>query len=326
MEKPSKSISKEIIVVVFTIVFTLAVTVLTTLTGAGFDLSRITMVELYTNILVNAVTILLVTVVAFPYGKLNTMCKTTAKGEDGKYKAAYRAYDAAYLLAKPKLYQFSQWHDQKYEKEVYAKQIRYLCEKGIKQPELILKLNREQVVQLSSPQCFEIDGVPVYFSALTKSQLKACLKVFDGKVSLHKLSDYYFLYIDGKGTSSFYEQARYETIAENAYVVGNILLKVLIGLVISCILTSLVIDNLMFDQQTILKIVTNLISRILTIGQSLYSGYCIGQEYIYKKCYYINGKTQILTEFAEDTTFVFEDPQTLAKQEYERSTVDETKN
>ena len=156
----------------------------------------------------------------------------------------------------------------------------------------------------------------MYFGALSKKQLNACLKVYDGKITLHKLPDSYFLYIDGKAGSSFYEQAYYEARLQAAYATSHVLSKVLVSLIMSCILTSLVVDSLVLDTYTVLKMVTNLIARIMTVGLSLYSGYTIGQNLIYRKCYYIDGKTQILTEFKTDATFTYLDPQALAKEEY----------
>lgn len=320
MKPQNKFISKEIIVIVFTVVLTLVVTALTTISGAGFDISRLTASEVYTNILLNAIIVLLVTVVALPYGKLNTMCKKNADGSGGRYITAFSNFNTAYDTVKHKLQQFSQWHNKKYKEELLEKKVRYLSEKGIKQIDGILKLDRKQIENLTTAQKYTIDNKEVYFSSLSKKQIKACLEVYDGKVNIHKLPDYYFLYIDGKSSSSFYEQAYYENAIENAYVIGNVVYKVLFGIVISCILTSLVVDQILFDNTTLLKMFTNLFSRILTIGNSLYGGYAIGQNLIYKKCYYIDGKTQILTEFNDDKDFIYKDVNELAKQEFlERS-------
>lgn len=328
MRKPSQNLSKEFAIIIFTIISTLAITVLTTLSGAGFDPNRLTAVEVYTNIILNSVIVLVVTVVALPYGKLNTMCKRNTDGSGGKYITAFNAFNVIYNLVKPKLNQFEQWHTKKYEQEVLEKQIRYLSQKGIRQVKDILKLDRVQIENLTTAQMYKVQGEELFFSSLTKKQIKACLKVYDGEITVHKLPDHYFLYIDGKSTSSFYEQAYHENLLNNYYVISRVLFKVLFGLVIACVLTSLVTDSIVLNSQTLLKIFTNLLSRILTIGQSLYGGYSIGQNLIYKKCYYIDGRTQILTEFNDDTTFVYVDPQEIAKQEYisERSAVNETED
>ena len=314
MKPSSKYISKEIFIIVFTIILTLLVTIFTTISGARFDISRLTLAEVYTNILINTVIVLVMTLVSYPYGKLNTMCKKTPDGKNGRYLNAFACFNAAYNLIQHRLYQFNQWHTKKYKQEVKDKQLRYLAEKGIKQPELILKLDRNQIKNLTTAQSYEIDGDTVYFSSLTKKQLKACLKVYDGKISVHKLPDYYFLYVDGKSSSSFYDQAYYENRVENAYVISLMSLKVATSLITACVLTSLIFEDIAFGN--VLKILSNLASRILTIGLSIYSGYSIGQNLIYKKCYYIEGKTQILTEFNDDKDFEYLDPQTLAKQEY----------
>lgn len=316
IQRPSKMISKEILIVVFTIVSILAITVLTTVSGAGFDLSRLTAVEVYTNIILNATFVLATLLVAIPYGRLNTMCKKTPEGKNGKYLTAFDNFNNAYKAIASILYQFGQWHFVKYKKEVKEKQYRYLTEHNIPQIDNILKLDRSQIDSLQTPQRYIVDGKEMYFGALSKRQIKACLKVYDGKVSLHKLPDSYFLYLDGKAGSSFYEQAYYESRLQAAYATSQILFKVMVSLLMSCALTSLIIDQLVFDKYTVLKMVTNLVSRIMTVGQSLYGGYVIGQNLVYRKCYYIDGKCQILTEFKTDATFEYADPQALAKEEY----------
>ena len=294
----------------------LAITVLTTISGAGFDPSRLTAVEVYTNIALNATFVLATLLVAIPYGRLITMCKKTPEGKNGKYLTSFDNFNMAYNAITSILYQFNQWHFTKYKKEVAEKQYRYLSERNIPQIENILKLDRSQLDSLTTPQRYKIDGKEMYFGALSKKQLKACLKVYDGKVSLHKLPDSYFLYIDGKAGSSFNEQAYYEARLQAAYATSHILSKVLTSLIMSCILTSLVVDSLVLDTYTVLKMVTNLVARVMTVGLSLYSGYTIGQNLIYRKCYYIDGKTQILTEFKTDATYTYLDPQELAKEEY----------
>ena len=319
MTPHSKAVFKEIAIIIFTVIATLLVTVFTTISGAGFDLSRLSAVEVYTNIILNAIIVTVVTVVALPYGRLNTMCRKTSDGKGGKYITAVTAFTQILNSVKHRFQEFTQWHTYKYEQELDDKRKRYLLNHGIKQIDEIMKLDRDQIKQLSTSQKFEINGEELFFYSLTWNQRRICLRLYDGKVKLHKLPDQYFMSVDGKSSSSFYEQAYYESLVENAYVISNILLKVLMSLVVSCVLTSLVVDTIVFDNTTLLKIFTNLISRILTIGLSLYSGYAIGQNLIYKKCYYIDGKTQILTEFNDDKSFVYQDSQVLAKQEYERS-------
>lgn len=316
MTKPTKAVSKEIIVICCSIIFTIIVTVLSTISGAGFDINRINSVDVITNITLNATIVLIGTVAAIPYGKVVTMCKKTPEGNPGRYLTDYANYMIAYDKAKNRLRDFNQWHDFKHKQEVHEKQIRFLSEKGILQAEDILKLDRSQIARLDSPQKYIVNGKELYFNSLTKAQIKVCIKVLDGKVTLHRLSDYYFLYVDGKSSESFYEQAYYESAVEHLYLVGKVLSKVMFTFVIACVWTGLILDTIVFDNTTLMKIFINLFARLFTVINSVYSGYTIGQGYIYKKCYYINGKTQFLNEFNNDTTFVYKDIQELAKEEY----------
>jgi hypothetical protein len=326
MTNPSKAISKEILFIVLTVLCTIVITVLATVSGAKFDVTRISSTEALTNILLNTSITLLMLIVAIPYGKVHTMCKKIGNTL-GRYLTSFSNFDDISKKIAPKTYQFEQWHDIKYKKEVASKQYRYLSEKGIRQTDFILKLDRTQIEALTEPRVYKIDGNDVWFCSLTKSQIKACLKVYDGKITLHKLPDQYFLFIDGKSSNSFYEQAYYEKRMEALYTFHKVFSKVAIGLAISCILTSLILDAVVFDNATLLKIFINLFARLLTIVLNLFNGFTIGQELIYKKCYYIDGKTQTLTEFNEDVNFVYKNPQELAKQEFlERSSLNETKD
>jgi hypothetical protein len=323
---PSKAITKEVLFIVLTVVITILITVLATVSGAGFDLSRVSQKETLTNVLLNTSITLLTLVAAIPYGKVATMCKKI--GNDlGRYLTSFSKFNDICKKIAYKLNLFDQWHTAKYEKEVLDKQKRYLSDKGIKQVELILKLDRSQIQSLTEAREFVIDNKTVYINSLTTEQIKACLKVADGKITLHKLPNNYFLSIDGKSSSSFYEQAFYEKRLQTWYAFHSVMSKVLFGVVISCVFTSLILDTIVFDSNTLLKIFINLSARILTIVLNLFNGFSIGQELVYKKCYYIDGKTQILTEFDEDKNFVYKDPQELAKQEFlERSVASETED
>ena len=312
----SKMISKELLILIFTVVSILTITVLTTVSGSGFDLSRLSKVEIWTNIILNSTFVLATLLVAIPYGKLNTMCKKTPEGGNGKYLTSFNNFNKAYDAITCILYQFSQWHVIKYKKEVKEKQYRYLIDRSIPQIDNVLKLNRRQIEQLGTPQMFVVNGEELYFGKYSKKQIEHCLKVYDGRVSLHKLPDSYFLYVDGKAGASFYEQAYYESKLQTAYTISNILSKVCIYILMSCVLTSLVIDVFVIDKQTLMKIIINLISRIMSVCQALYGGYMIGQNIVYRKCYYIDGRTQVLTEFRTDASFTYRDPNVVAKEQY----------
>ena len=183
-----------------------------------------------------------------------------------------------------------------------------------------MKLSKEQLLQLTESQCFEIDGTLTYFKALTHEQIRACNDVLSGRVVVRKLPDFYFLYIDGKSSTTFYDQAYYESRDNAIYLLTRLMYKLFIGFVITSIFTSLVISKLSDDITTreyVIKALITVFARVFNAISSTYWGFQIGQEQVYRQCYYISGKTQFLELYNADTTFVAKDLQALAKQDYE---------
>lgn len=162
----------------------------------------------------------------------------------------------------------------------------------------------------------------MYFKALSVKQVIECIKVYDGEVTVHKLPDFYFLYIDGKGKRTFYDQAFYESKDENGSLISKILYKAFLGFLITCIFTGLVIDFINVEDLSAVYVFRTLllvVTRLFNAASSTLWGYLIGQESVYKRCYYINGKTQFLEAFDSDKDFKFKTTRQLAREEYYRA-------
>lgn len=307
MTKPK--MTKDFLYIVLTLTIVVAMNVLSTLAGGKFDFSNFSEDEFWSNLLLNLSIVLVCTTTAIPYGVSSTKLR-------GRYLSDYQNYLTIFDRIKLKLHLFSQWHTVKYNKELYDKQLKYLVSKGIKQAELIMQLDRSDLNNLEKPYMKVIDEKEVYFSSLTKKQIRACKRVFAGRVSIKKLSDYYFLYVEGRSASTFYEQASMEKMSEHTYLVGNVCVRIAYGFAFTCIWTGLVMDMYMYEDAELFKIIVNMLARIYSAVHSVFNGINIGQGYVYKKCYYINGKTQILEEFDSDNSVEYKDIQELAKEEY----------
>ena len=307
MKKPK--MTKDLLYIVLTLTIVIAMNVLSTLAGGEFDFDNFSEPEFWSNLLLNLSIVLVCTTTAIPYGISSTKL-------GGRYLNDYQGFLTVFDRIKIKLHLFSQWHTAKYDRELYDKQIKYLVSKGIKQADLIMQLDLSDLDNLENPYMKEINGQEVYFSSLTKKQIKACRKVFSGRVSIKKLPDYYFLYVEGKSGSTFYEQASAEKMSERMYLVGNVCSKIAYGFAFTCIWTGLVMDAYIYDNTELAKIIVNMLARIYSAVHSIFNGINIGQGYVYKTCYYINGKTQILEEFDSDNSIQYKDAQELAKEEY----------
>jgi hypothetical protein len=319
---PLKNSAKELGSVVAALLCMLFISAVTSFANAGLDLNRLWTTENITNMCLNASVTLFGTIVAIPLGVVKTKQLTTSDGHPGRYISVFTAYQKIRTAIENRRLAFSQWHAQKHREEQYQKCLNHLLSHNIAQAEDVMKLSREQILLLTTSQKFIVDGKELYFKALTHEQIRACNDVLSGRVVVHKLPDFYFLYVDGKSKSTFYDQAHTEARDNAIYLITRLAYKVFIGFVITSIFTSLIISKLSEDVTTreyIFKALITIFARLFNAISSIYWGYQIGQEQVYRQCYYISGKTQFLELFDADVTFVAKDLQELAKQDYEES-------
>jgi hypothetical protein len=328
---PSKSlkhVAKETLFVGLALCCMAIMIMITSIADAGLDPTKIWSKSNLSNILINASITIFGTLAAIPSGAVATKQRTNPDGSHGRYLQEFYDYNDIRQKIEPRRFLFSQWHHSQFLMEHYSKRVNYLLERSILQADDILKLSREQIITLTSSQVYNIDGEDVYFRALSVHQVIACLKVYDGEVTVHKLPDFYFLYIDGKGKRTFYDQAYYESRDENGSLISKIIYKAFLGFLITCIFTGLVMDFISADEITVAYVFRTLlliVTRLFNAASSTLWGYLIGQESVYKRCYYINGKTQFLRNFDADRDFVYKDVRQMAREEYfksqERNTV-----
>ena len=292
---PFKHATKQFGSVVAAIVCLLTISIVTAFANAGLDPTKIRTTENITNMALNAVTTVFGIIVAIPLGVVSTKQMQTPNGGNGKYLTAYAAYNKIRQAIEPKRTSFSQWHQLQHRKEQHQKCVNYLLEHNIEQAEDVMKLSREQILQLTTSQKFIVDGQELYFKALTHEQIRAINNVLSGRVTVHKLPDFYFLCVD--------------------------------GFVIASIFTSLVISKLSEDITTreyVIKVLVTVFARVFNAISSVYWGFQIGQEQVYRQCYYINGKTQFLELYDADTDFIPKSLQEQAKEDYETTKGDVT--
>lgn len=319
-QSPFKNFTKELGCVVVALVCMFLISAVSSFASAGLDLSKINTPENITNMCLNAAVTIFGTIVAIPLGNTYTKQLTLPNGTPGKFIFEHNAYVAVRNAVEKKLLKFSQWHHAQYLEEIRQKQEAYLLGEGVQQAVDVMSLSKEQILQLTEPQCFNIDERKVYFKALTHAQIRACVAVRTGKITVRKLPDNYFLYVDGKSSTSFYDQAHNEAVDKTMMLVTRLSYKVFVGFVITSIFTSLVIAKLSDDVTTreyIIKSLINVFARVFNAVSSAYWGFQIGQEQVYKQCYYINGKTQFLQKFEDDVTFEERSLQDLAKEDFE---------
>ena len=325
MKYKVKHITKESLFCISALLCLTAIIIISELAHAGFDISKLNSTRVISDLIINAAITILSITSSVPMGISSTKQRSTitkdGKEKLGKYRDTLQRYQNILNIIKPKIAYFNQWHNQQYLKEVYDKQLYYLQDKGIRQAQYIFKLDRQQILTLDKPQYYTLDDKKIYFHSLTPIQIEACLKVIDGKIKIHKLPDQYYLYAEGRSTKTFYEEAYYESLTERKMLISKTFYKIALGFCITCIFTGLTFDYInMGDDANTTKLVytmlINIFSRLLNTISSSGWGYLIGQEHVYLLCYYLEGRIDFLQQFASDTTFQYQDDQTIAKAEY----------
>lgn len=306
--KSFRHIAKESLFVSLSISCMVVMIFITAIADADLDPSKIWTRDNWSNLLIGAAITVFGTIVSIPKGIIETKTRKNSDGSSGRYLQDFNEYHTIRQKIESKRYMFNQWHHAQYLAEHKSKRINYLLERNIFQADDILELSREQILALKKPQVYTVGGEQVLFKALTANQIAACLHVYDGKVTVHKLPDFYFLYIDGKSKRTFYDQAYYESRDEAYALISKLCYKLFLGFVITCTLTGLVFNMIEVEEYTtryIMKLVFTIISRIFNVITSTLWGYLMGQEHVYQLCYYISGKTQFLKTFDSDNEFVY---------------------
>jgi hypothetical protein len=73
----------------------------------------------------------------------------------------------------------------------------------------------------------------------------------------------------------------------------------------------------MTTASAIMVAVINIVARIFNAVTSTLWGWLLGQEMVYKQCYYINGRTQFLKLFDSDREFKVRSIEEIARADYE---------
>lgn len=322
MYPKNKIFAKESLFVILSFCCMLLIIFVTSIANAGLDPSKLWTTENLSNALINISITIFGIVSAVPSGTVATKQRIGPDGVPGRYVQDFISYNEIRTKIEPKRFKFGQWHHAQFLEENKSKKVNYLQERGIQQAEEILDLDREQILNLEKSQMFEVNGMQRYYKALSINQIIACLRVYDGRVIVHKLSDFYFLYIDGKGKRSFYDQAYYQSQDERFTFFSKLIFKIFIGFVITSIFASFVVQYHAADEVNaalVFKIMLTILTRVFNALSSTMWGYLIGQETVYKKCYYINGKTQFLQSFDSDESFKYRDLQEIAAEEYKKN-------
>lgn len=241
--------------------------------------------------------------------------------DTGLFVKTYNDFNTERDKINPYIDKFTDWNEHLYWKEYQLKILRYLKhDKGIKQAEAILKLDRKDVVTLTQPQCYD----NVYFKSLTKEQIDSVLLVIDGKIKMAFIHESYFLNAYSKSKhKSMYEQASEQEKTRRKKFLWLVFYRLTLTILIGLIFAGLAIDEA--QGATTSQVVLNLVSRLFTFFTALSWGFYIACEMVKDECVFLAYKIRTLETFYLDVvvnkTFVPKSEEEKAYEEYQRFNV-----
>lgn len=287
--------NKKALFVSVSIVLVVILIAVTSFVNAGLDPNYWTSIKFISDM---AITIALVFIgVAGGYAEGDNYFRTNP---NGLFVASYNSYNTERKKIDKLIDKFDDWLSDLYKKEYYKKCMRFLIdENGIKQAELIILLDRSEIVQLLEPKCFKIDGKDRYFNSLTQEQIDKVLMVIDGQIKVKYVQDCYFLNAYSKNSNkSMYEQAGEQEKRKRQKFIIYTGFRVLTTIGIGMIFTALIIDkaNGVDTSQALIT----LLSRYFTLFSSLAWGIIVSNDLIKEESMFLDYKSQIIEQFYLD--------------------------
>lgn len=247
---------------------------------------------------------------------------------NGLFTISYNDYNASRDKINNIIDKFSDWNENYYKKEYYKKCIRYLKnDNGIKQAELLLQLDRSEILKLTEPKSFLIDGNERYFNSLSLEQINAILNVLDGKIKVNFVHESFFLnaYSKSKNKSMYEQASEQEKSKRNKFTI------LMVYRIIFSILIGLIFAGLQIDKKSGVEAgqsAINLFGRLFTLFSSIGWGFFISNDMIKDEIMFIDYKKTILDMFYLDVevnkTFISLNEEEKAKEKIDQ--IRENKN
>ena len=310
-------INRKAILVSLSLIFIIIIVAVTSFANAGIDPNYWKSDKFLTDTIFTVSLVLIGVVVGNAEGD-----NYFRNNEKGLFKASYDGYNSKRKQVDGLVDKFSHWNRHLYEKEYYEKCIRFLVnEHGIKQANMILHLDRTQVILLeNAPQSFTVDDKERYFNSLTKDQIKAVLMVLDGKIKMRYVNDGYFLNAYSKNKNkTMYEQASEQDHTKRKKFMFLMIYRVIFSVLVGMVLTAFVIDN---KEQDKVQATLTLFSRYFTLFSSVAWGFFIANDMIKDECIFLDYKATTLEQFYLEVevnhTFVAKTEEELAYDKIKR--------
>lgn len=310
-------VNRKAMLVSLSLIFIVIIVAVTSFANAGIDPNYWKSDKFLTDMIFTIALVLIGTVVGNAEGD-----NYFRNNQKGLFVASYNGYNEKRKKIDGLIDKFSHWNRHLYEKEYYEKCIRFLVnEHGIKQANMILQLDRTQIIMLeNTPQSFILEGKERYFNSLTKVQIKAILMVLDGKIKIRYVYDGYFLNAYSKNKNkTMYEQASEQDNTKRKKFMFLMMYRVIFTILIGMVFTAFVVEN---QEQDKAQAVLTLFSRYFTLFSSVAWGFFIANDMIKDECIFLDYKATTLEQFYLEVevnhTFVAKTEEELAYDEIKR--------
>lgn len=313
------AINRKAVLVSVSLIFVMVIIAITSFANAGIDPNYWGSEKFLTDVIFSVSLVLIGVVSGQAEGDNFYRNK-----QDGLFVNSYNNYNKKRSIIDHIIDKFSDWAYALYQKEYYKKVIRYLRdENGVKQAELLIQLDRTEIVQLNEPKSFELNGEVRYFNSLTEMQIQAVLNVLDGKIKVKFVHDSYFLNAYAKnGNKSMYEQASEQEKRKKQKFMFLMTYRVIFTVLVAMVFTAFVIEQKGGGGASKSQAVLNLFARYFTLFSSVCWGFFIANDMIKDECIFLDYKATTLNQFYLDVevnkTFIVKDEETKAYEKIQK--------
>lgn len=246
------------------------------------------------------------------------------KKSNGKYLNAIHLFEDARKESIKRDFEFNQRLEQYYQKNKRDYFLSILSLHGNINP-YALDLDYLELDNLKRPykkewKDTEFEGRPTtYFRTMTDKQIEILKEIYNGNIKVERIPDDFFKTLNGKILISEYiEQMRDRKkhwMQLAMLIVGRIIMVFAFAFVFSSFGMELSQTE---DWSERFNQIFTLLSRLWTMLSSFVYGFSLGKFIVMKDANVLEYKARVNTEFNNDTRFVYQSEDELAKKEYDK--------
>ena len=245
-----------------------------------------------------------------------------------KYSSSYKKVDEGKMSS-----HFEDWLDLYRQKKIFRKMRRLLKDNGVHQME-VLDLDLSELSNLKTPWKKDWEHTPsynkyydeerkeaiTYFLSYTEEQIEVIEYCIQGKVKVSILPPSFFMDALNQSERDIWESAANSSKKKNLYLSSSYAYRLMALVAVSIVFAGL--QPQAYDEYSITLAIVNLVSRIFTLTMAVIWGIYIGFELVKIDISFIDFKTDILSQYAneyEDGSYKPETIEERAKRIYEET-------